>query len=60
MRKVCQVVDILVQYGGVAAGKVMMAAHGLDLGDVRLPLKSISAEGKKDILARIEALGVIE
>ena len=60
MRKVCQVVDILVQYGGVAAGKVMMAAHGLDLGDVRLPLKSISPEGKKDILARIEALGVIE
>ena len=34
--------------------------YGLDLGDVRLPLKSISAEGKKDILARIEALGVIE
>lgn len=60
MRKVCQVVDILVQYGGVAAGKVIMSAHGLDMGDVRLPLKSISPEGKKDILERIEKLDVIK
>ncbi len=60
MHKVCQVVDILVQYGGVAAGKVIMQAHCLDMGDPRLPLKSISAEGKKDILERIEKLEVIQ
>ncbi|MDO4570234.1 MAG: dihydrodipicolinate synthase family protein [Planctomycetia bacterium] len=59
MQKVCKVVDILVQYGGVAAGKVMMMAHGLDLGDVRLPLRSISPEGKKDILERFEKLDVL-
>lgn len=60
MRKVCEVVDILVQYGGVAAGKVMMKAHGIELGDPRLPLMPVSAEGKKDILARMKALKVIK
>ncbi len=60
MQKVCKVVDILVQYGGVAAGKVMMQAHGIDCGDVRQPLMPISAEGKKDILARLAALDVTQ
>lgn len=60
MHKVCQVVDILVQYGGVAAGKVMMEAHGIKLGDPRLPIPTISAAGKKDILARLKALKVLK
>lgn len=60
MRKVCQVVDILVQYGGVAAGKVMMQAHGLDVGDPRLPLRALTADEKKDILTRLDALEVIK
>lgn len=58
MKRVCDIVDILVQYGGVAGGKVMCQMWGVDLGDVRLPNVAISPEGKKDILARIKKIGV--
>ena len=58
MKRVCDIVDILVQYGGVAAGKVMCKMWGVDLGDVRLPNKTISAEGKADIMKRIKKIGV--
>lgn len=57
MRKVCQIVDILVCYGGVAAGKALMASHGLDLGDPRLPITALTAEQKADCVARLEAIG---
>ena len=58
MKRVCDIVDILVQYGGVAAGKMMCKMWGVDLGDVRLPNKTISAEGKADIMKRIKKIGV--
>lgn len=58
MKRVCDIVDILVQYGGVAGGKVMCKMWGVDLGDVRLPNKTISDEGKADIMARIKKIGV--
>jgi N-acetylneuraminate lyase len=56
MTKVCQIVDILVQYGGIAAGKAMMAIHGIDVGDVRLPLKALTSEQKKDIVSRLNKI----
>ena len=58
MKRVCDIVDILVQYGGVAGGKVMCKLWGVDLGDVRLPNKTIDAVGKADILKRIKKIGV--
>ena len=58
MKRVCDIVDILVQYGGVAGGKVMCKMWGVDLGDVRLPNKTIDAAGKADILRRIKKIGV--
>ncbi len=57
MKKVCDIVDILVQYGGVAGGKVMCKMWGVDLGDVRLPNKTIDAQGKADIIKRIKKIG---
>ncbi len=56
MEKACQIVDILVQYGGVAAGKAMMAVHGVDVGDVRLPLKALTSEQKKDVVFRLKKI----
>ena len=58
MKRVCDIVDILVQYGGVAGGKVMCRMWGVDLGDVRVPNLPIPAEGKADILRRIKKIGV--
>ena len=57
MKKVCDIVDILVQYGGVAAGKAMMAAWGLDLGDVRRPNVPLSSAEKADCVARLKKIG---
>jgi N-acetylneuraminate lyase len=56
MAKVCQIVDILVQYGGIAAGKAMMAIHGIDAGDVRLPLKALTSGQKRDIVSRLKKI----
>jgi len=57
MKKVCDIVDILVQYGGVAAGKAMMAVWGLDMGGVRLPNVSLDARQKADCVARLKKIG---
>ncbi len=56
MVKVCRIVDLLVQYGGIAAGKAMMAIHGIDVGDVRLPLKALTVGQKRDIVAALRAI----
>ena len=57
MKQVCDIVDILVQYGGVAGGKAMMAVWGLDMGGVRLPNVSLSDEAKADCVARLKKIG---
>lgn len=57
MKKVCDIVDILVQYGGVAGGKVMCKMWGIDLGDVRLPNKSLKPADKAAIVKRIKKIG---
>ena len=56
MTKVCGIGDLLVQYGGIAAGKAMMAVHGIDVGDPRLPLRALTATQKADIVARTRAI----
>lgn len=53
MAKVCEIVDVLNVYGGVAAGKAMMAYHGLDVGDPRPPVDKISAEAKQDCVDKL-------
>lgn len=53
MAKVCRIVDLLVQYGGVAAGKAMMAVHGIDVGDPRPPLRALSVGEKADIVSHL-------
>ena len=57
MKKVCDIVDILVEFGGVAAGKAMCAVHGVDLGTVRAPLKALTREQKAAIVARLKKIG---
>jgi len=56
MARVCRIVDILFRYGGVAAGKAMMAVHGIDAGDVRLPLKALTAAEKRAIAAELKSI----
>ena len=56
MARLCSIVDILFQYGHVAASKAMMAIHDIDAGDPRLPIKALTAEEKKEIVTRLRAI----
>lgn len=55
MDKVIAIIRVLVQYGGVAAGKMAMQLHGIDVGDPRRPLRPMTAEQKQDALAKFRA-----
>jgi len=51
MRIVCRLVDMLGEYGGIAAGKAMLMTAGVDFGDPRLPLLPLDEEPKRQIIA---------
>lgn len=53
-------VEILVEYGVLASGKALMSLHGVDCGPPRPPVAALSAAGRAELLARVEALGVIQ
>lgn len=55
MDKVITIIRVLVQYGGVAAGKLAMQLHGIDVGDPRRPLRPMTAGQKKDALEKFRA-----
>lgn len=49
MRKVCRGVDLLVENGGLPAGKAMMLIKGIDCGNARLPLKQLDRKKRQEI-----------
>ena len=53
MDKVCAGVDLLVQHGGLAAGKALMGIQGIECGDPRPPLMPLC----KNIIDRIRKEG---
>ncbi|WP_371189423.1 dihydrodipicolinate synthase family protein [Thalassotalea maritima] len=60
MSKVIKLIRPLVKYGGVAAGKEAMKLHGIDVGDPRLPIKSLTKEEKLDVLSMMEQAGFLQ
>ena len=56
MDKVCRSVALLVKYGGLAAGKVMMQVQGVDCGDPRPPLRALKPEDKDAVLEGITSI----
>ncbi len=60
MDKVIGLIRPLVEYGGVAAGKAAMLLHGIDVGDPRLPIRSLSAAEKEDVVAKMRAAGFMD
>ncbi|HDY7874048.1 TPA: N-acetylneuraminate lyase, partial [Vibrio vulnificus] len=53
MDKVIALIRVLVEYGGVAAGKAAMQLHGIDAGDPRLPIRALTAQQKADVVAKM-------
>ncbi|HNV03504.1 MAG TPA: dihydrodipicolinate synthase family protein [Vicinamibacterales bacterium] len=56
MARVCAIVDLLEQHGGLAAGKAMMGAHGIDVGDPRLPLGALAPARKAALVRRLREI----
>lgn len=60
MTNVIELIRVLVDFGGVAAGKVAMELHDINAGDPRLPLMPLSAEQKTTVVERMRAAGFIQ
>lgn len=56
MHRICLGVDLLVQYGGISAGKAMMLMKGIDCGKARLPLKQLSPEERRAVAGAMKKL----
>ena len=50
-------VQVLVDYGGLPAGKAMLKLAGIDCGPVRLPLRTLSSERVVTMRSALEAIG---
>lgn len=50
-------VRILLEFGGLAAGKTMLRFCGIDCGPVRLPLRTLDAEQEARLRRRLEEWG---
>lgn len=60
MDKVIAIIRVLVQHGGVAAGKVAMKLHGIDVGDPRRPLRPMTEQQKQDALQAFRKADFLE
>ncbi|PSU12944.1 N-acetylneuraminate lyase [Photobacterium aquimaris] len=58
MDNVIALIRVLVEYGGVAAGKTAMMLHDINAGDPRLPLRTLTIEQKQDVMCKMrDAIG---
>ena len=57
MDNVIALIRVLVEYGGVAAGKATMQLHGIDAGNPRTPIRSLTAAQKSDVVAKMRDAG---
>ncbi len=59
MDKVIAIIRVLVEYGGVAAGKAAMKLHGIDAGNPRTPIRPLTEAQKADVEAKMRDAGFI-
>jgi N-acetylneuraminate lyase len=57
--KSVKLVQVLVQYGVLPAGKALMSLVGADCGPVRPPVRRLTDEQKAKLYRQVEALGVL-
>lgn len=59
MDAVIALIRVLVEFGGVAAGKVAMKLHGIEAGDPRLPIRKLTTEQKEIVFEKMKAAGFL-
>ncbi|RJX75123.1 N-acetylneuraminate lyase [Vibrio sinensis] len=57
MDAVIALIRVLVEFGGVAAGKVAMQLHGIDAGNPRLPIRTLTESQKEVVLNKMQNAG---
>jgi len=57
--KSVKLVQVLLQYGVLAAGKAVMSLVGADCGPVRPPVRRLTDEQKSRLFRQVEALGIL-
>lgn len=57
MDNVIALIRVLVEFGGVSAGKAAMALHDIDAGDARLPLLPLTPEQKEIVVRKMNDAG---
>ena len=58
--KSVKLVQVLIQYGVLPAGKALMSLMGADCGPVRPPVRRLTEEQKARLFSQVESLGVLE
>jgi N-acetylneuraminate lyase len=58
--KSVKLVQVLIQYGVLPAGKALMTLMGADCGPVRPPVRRLTQEQKTRLFLLVESLGVLE
>lgn len=58
--KSVKLVQILIQYGVLPAGKALMNLLGVDCGPVRPPVRRLTEDQKARLFRQVEALGILE
>ncbi|WP_104400456.1 dihydrodipicolinate synthase family protein [Vibrio penaeicida] len=60
MDSVIAIIRVLVEYGGVAAGKVAMQLHGIDVGNPRSPIRALTETQKQDVLFKLRNARILD
>ena len=60
MDNVVDLIRVLVEFGGVAAGKAAMSLHNIDAGDPRSPLTPLTAEQKSIVVEKMRNAGFLK
>ncbi|GIX04261.1 MAG: N-acetylneuraminate lyase [Planctomycetaceae bacterium] len=55
-----QVISLLSEYGYLAAAKCVMQVLGVEVGPVRLPLRSLQPDLQRELIGRLESLGFFD
>lgn len=58
--KSVKLVQVLIQYGVLPAGKALMSLCGVDCGPVRPPVRNLTEEQKSRFFGQVDLLGVLD
>lgn len=53
-------IQLMIEYGGLTAGKAIMKMIGIDCGPVRLPLRTLTEEQYQQLEKKLHAIGILE